>query len=126
MLRMEKANLIDLRIKGNEDLMEFAKGILVLTNLKSSVKETVLDIQTFEGSDLIAVTVYEDWYNDNRGKSYLESYVGEITHETKQVLFGIEYDDIKPEIMKEADEQCDKWLDDEDEQEREPFLYLMK
>lgn len=120
---MEQFNTVDLRIKGFEDVTEFAKGILILCNLKSSVKESVIDFSTFEGSNLIAVKVYREFYNAN--KSYLESYVGEITHEMSQVMYGIEYEDINPAITKDMDEQLDRWLDDEKEVEPEPFAHLL-
>jgi hypothetical protein len=121
---MEKAKLMDVRFIGSENVQEFAMSILLLTNLKSSVKESVLEVTTFEGSNHIAVTMYKEFYESNKSK--LIDQVGAITHTTEQILFGIEFDDIDNKIVKEMDKQLDKYLDDEDEKEPEPFAYLLK
>lgn len=121
---MEKAKGIDVRFKGHKDIEGYALSILYLTNLKSSVKESVVEITTFTDTDHIAVTFYKDFFDNN--KDMLEWRIGEITHTSELIMFGVEYEDINSKIIGEAEDQTDKWLDDETEQEPEAFIHLIK
>lgn len=77
---MEKQKGYKYIIEGHQDLDNFAKGILALTNLRSN-EQGVIDFRTFIDSQKVVVITKHD--ND----AYLESYVGEIIEKKEIDLF---------------------------------------
>lgn len=58
---MDKERVYKIRVFGGKMKVEdFALSILTLVNYKSSVKETVIDVQTIEGTNNVIVCSYKD------------------------------------------------------------------
>lgn len=78
----------------SKDLNQFALSTLSLVNYKSSRADTIIDIKTLEGTNIIVIDSYEDITND------LENMFPNSSIETEKVnLVLIGLDDLKAPIM---------------------------
>lgn len=58
---MEKLNVYRLSVYGGEmPVREFAESILILVNYRSNRKETIIDLKTLEGSNIVIVDSHKD------------------------------------------------------------------
>lgn len=89
-------------VKGNVE--EFAKVILQLVNLKSSVPDSILHVKTLDGTNLIQVVTYKD------SKEFLAEF-GEVTMAEETEVQTITFNDLKPSIQAQIEKQDDDMFD---------------
>lgn len=76
------------RAEGKEDLNEFAKGILILTNAMSSRKDTVIDIKTQDGTNDVIIHSLIDI------DDVLNAHFKSILSKDKIEVLQLDYDDL--------------------------------
>lgn len=106
---MEIVKGIKYRVNGHEDSNLFANGILVLTNVKSSRKNVVLDIKTFENSNDVDVTVYADSGYDM--KSFIRAWLGEVEREEEIEIVSLDGNDIFPNVSNKIEDMTNNYFD---------------
>jgi hypothetical protein len=75
-------------IQGHDDIDKFAKGILALTNLKSSTDNKIFDIKTYENTNIVAV-VTADEIDD-----YIREHMGDISDKEEITILFADIDDL--------------------------------
>lgn len=100
MRRIEKEKVYRLRVIGGEmKVDDFAKSILVLVNLKSSVKETVIDVTTVENSNIVIVDSYKDMSQELK-----HMFNTECVEVSTLNLYRVDWCDLGAEVSKEIEE----------------------
>lgn len=101
---MEMLKGYEYQVDGHKDIVDFAKGILALTNAKCSRKGTIIDIKTIEGSNIVYVTTLMEL------DSEIKHFMGEILDKEEIQIMNIEddYDEFNPKIQKKMKELWDK------------------
>lgn len=105
--------------EGNEDINEFAKSILKLTNAKCN-NYGVIDIKTILGTNLIIVTMTIEMHKNN--EESLESMIGKILETEEINLLEMDLDDIKHRHGTKFLEMLYKHWDNEENPE--PIIYF--
>jgi hypothetical protein len=95
---MERTTAINYLLEVEGGLDRYAKVVLQLTNIKSTYKNTVLDIKTLAGTDRISIVSAE------KIDGVLEQYGTIIDKDDVQVL-TIEAEDLPAEAHEFADDQ---------------------
>lgn len=91
-------------LEGSDVLETFAKGILQLVNIKSSRKDTILEVKTIEGTNKVTVVSMVELENfiDLEGGIWLVKY-----KDTISIATDIEFNS-------EAHKEIDKMIDNEE------------
>jgi ACT domain-containing protein len=93
---MERSTAINYLLEVEGGLDQYAKAVLHLTNIKSTYKNTVLDIKTLAGTDRICVVSFE------KIDGILEQY-GQIIDKDDVHVLTIEAEDLPAEAHEFAD-----------------------
>lgn len=97
------------RVNGPSDLNEFALGILALTNSKSQYPKTIIDIHTFNDSNVVAITVYAE--SEYKLDKYIESKLGKIFHTEEIEIITIGDEEFNKEAKKEVEKISNNYLE---------------
>jgi hypothetical protein len=102
-------------VKGHKDLDKFAKGILALVNARSSIKNSIVDFKTHEGTNIVEViTVNQGHYQKNTEKT-IKALVGEIEEQKEIKIFNFHFDHLNKELQKELYNSEEYDINDEEE-----------
>lgn len=115
---------IDVSFNGSKEIESFALSILYLTNLKSSIEESVVEFRTFMGTDLLFVTFYKEWFELN--KDILERKIGSIDSTSERIIYEMTFDNLPDGLTKKFYAQMEKYFDDETDKEPEPYLNFVQ
>lgn len=118
MMEIEKA--MKLTCEGSDDLLEFSKTILMLTNLKSNGKG-IHEIQTLEGTNRIILTVSKEHYKMN--ESRFDDIVGKVLLAEEIDYYIVNMEDLNSRCLKQFETADNKWYDNDCEG-AEPVLKL--
>lgn len=95
-------------LEGKDDLNEFAKGILFLTNLRSQEENTIIDIKTFSDNS-VEVFAYESEKLEELFGHYFKSI--DVKEEVVMLKLGTEYTDYPAHVHKWIDEKEDNGVE---------------
>lgn len=87
-MKMQKVKTYQYTVEGHEDVEKFAKGILALANVKSNSKDEIASFRTFNGTNLVQITMY------SRGDTFIEHHVGKIRNVEEKEVLHLEWEDI--------------------------------
>jgi hypothetical protein len=104
-LFMEIKKGIEYTMVGHEDVVEFAKGILAVTNAKSSRKDTILNVRTLDGSNVVVI------HSLIEIDGFLEAHFKEIREKKTIDIAHLEYDDLNAPAQ--------QWIEAQGESEEE-------
>lgn len=99
-VELEKEKGFIYTVEGSSNLDDFAKSILMLTNMKCN-NMGILDFRTFHGSNTIRILATDE--ND----SYIESYFGDIKHKESCSVLYVTGEDVQSYINEEYDKALD-------------------
>lgn len=116
--------MVEVVYSGSNEIESFALGILYLTNLKSSVPDSVVDFKTHMSTDLITVTMHQ-FFHATEGYT-LSTKLGKEVSVTPLMMYSLEDEDIKGSIQQDFDKQLEKYYDSEDMREPLPFYHIMR
>lgn len=96
---MDKERVFKIKVFGGKMKVEdFALSILKLVNYKSSMKETVIDIETVEGTNNVIVCSYKDISSELKSMFNTNEVRVEPLH-----LYKIDWCDLDKKIEKEIE-----------------------
>lgn len=99
---METLSLFSYQVQGRKDTVEFAKSMLLLTNLKSN-SMGIVDFRTYQDSNDIRII------SNHRNDDYIESQIGEII--SVEDIVGVELD--ISDLNDSGQDNIDKLIDHE-------------
>lgn len=75
-------------LEGHEDLNEFAKGILFMVNAQSSRKDTIINVQTLDGTNIVIVDSLMEI------DSEVDAYFKEVRSKEIIDILQLDFDDL--------------------------------
>lgn len=94
-------------VKGHENEVDFALGILALVNARSSAPNTIADVKTFYGNNDVRIVAYTEQ------DGAIESHIGTITSKEEINLLKLGLNELDSNVYKDFEKLQDDWLDND-------------